>query len=177
MMRVILRKEIDLDEAMDSPTIYFSSKTQIVANDLGIDASLTTSFKIILPRIQKWIVQGSCFIKELIDADYFNISIHNPLVGSSCIELPEESRISVKCLINIQNKHNEFFPWRHIRHLNPMKRNLQLINESDKGVVASLNFESIELSTSKKGYHKNETNSNIGINIFGYNIGKKNVFT
>ena len=49
-----------------------------------------------------------------------------------------------------------------------IEKNLQLINKSDKELVASLDYEGIEFPVSEKSYLKMETINNISINVFGY---------
>ena len=121
-VKVTFRKEIENDETMYSPPIYFNYKTQIVFSDLGINDSLTTSDKIILSRIQKWVGESSSWIIESVDGEYIDISFHNPLIGSSYIKLPEELRNSRKDLISIQSENNECFFWCHMRHFNTLKK-------------------------------------------------------
>lgn len=52
MMKVTFCKEIEDHEIMYSLPIYFNSKIEVVVNDLRIDDSLTTSYKITLLRTQ-----------------------------------------------------------------------------------------------------------------------------
>ena len=55
--------------------------------------------------ILDWINEGSGWINESIEAQYVNISIsiyQFPLIGSTCIELPDELKNTVKGLINIK---------------------------------------------------------------------------
>ena len=70
---------------------------------------------------------------ESVDGIYVNIFFYNPLAGSSYIKLPEELRKSRKILINIKKKKmiNDFAGC-HIRLLNPMRKNRQLITKSTK---------------------------------------------
>ena len=42
------------------------------------------------------------------------------------------------------------FRWRHMKHLNPIKINLEWINKSGKEMVTSLNYEAIQFLVSKK---------------------------
>ena len=64
-----------------------------------------------------------------------NISAYSPLVGSTCIELPDELKNPMKGLINIKNNDNKCFLWCHIRHLNLVERNPQRITRKDREVV------------------------------------------
>ena len=48
------------------------------------------SFQEILYRIGNWINEGSSWIIESIEAQYVNISVYSPLIGSKYIELPDK---------------------------------------------------------------------------------------
>ena len=67
---------------------YFNSATKTVINSdkYGLDKS----FQEILYRIDNWINEGSGWIIESIDAQYMNISIYSPMIGSTPIELPDK---------------------------------------------------------------------------------------
>ena len=86
-----------------------------------------------LKKLLKSLIKN--FDGKLIAGEYDNISIYNPLAGSSCIQFSEEFRLSRKGLINIQNKDNECFHWCHIRHLNPMAKYAQQIKRSDQEML------------------------------------------
>ena len=53
---------------------------------------LDKSFQQVLYRTDKWIDEGSAWIIVYIDGEYINISIYNPLSGSTYIELPNEKK-------------------------------------------------------------------------------------
>ena len=78
--------------------------------------NLGNSFQQILYRIDNWINEGSGWIIESIEAQYVNISIYSPLIGSTYIELPDKLKNPIKGLINIKNNANKCFLWFHIRH-------------------------------------------------------------
>ena len=58
----------------------------INSNEFGLDQS----FQEILYRIDNWINQGSGWIVESIEGFYLIVSSYSPLLGSTCIELPDE---------------------------------------------------------------------------------------
>ena len=74
----------------------------------------------------------------------------------------------MKGLINIKNDDNKCFFWYHIRHLNPLNKNLQRITKVDKKIVSDLDYKSIDFSVSKKEYKKTKKKNNICINVFCY---------
>ena len=108
--------------------VYFNSATKTVINSDKYD--LDKSFQEILYRIDHWINEGSGWIIESIEAQYLNISIYSPLIGSTYIELPEKLKNSMKGVINIKNNYNKCFRWCLIRH--PLKIRPERITKVDK---------------------------------------------
>ena len=117
-------------------------------------------------RIANWINKGSGWIIESVDAEYVNISIYSPLLGSTYIELPRRSKNSMKSLINIKNSSSKCFLWCYVRHLNPLKIHPERIAIADKNMVNDLDYKSIEFPVSKKDFNKIEKKNNICINVF-----------
>ena len=97
-----------------------------------------------------------------------NISVYRPLSGSTCIELPDGLKNSMKDLINIKSNHNKCFPWCHIRHLNLVKRHPERIAKEDKSMINDFNYEGIKFPVSKKDYCRIERHYYICINLFCY---------
>ena len=95
-----------------------------------------------------------------------NISAYNPLMGSTCIELPSGLKNPMKDLINIKNNDNKYFLWCHIRHLNLVKTHPERITKEDKNMINDLDYERIKFPVSKKDYCKIERQNNICINVF-----------
>ena len=92
--------------------------------------------------------------------------------GSSYIELPIELPNPAKGLINIKNKDDECCRWCHIRHLNQQKTNPQRIKRVDKQFIEGLAYTNIEFPVSQRQYNKLEKQSDIRINVFGYEKGQ-----
>ena len=91
------------------------------------------------------------------------------MIGSTYIELPDESKNSRKGLINIQNDDdNKRFSWCHIRHLNLIDETPQRIAKKDKELVSKLNYERINFPVSNKDYCRLEIQNKICINVFSY---------
>ena len=123
--------------------VYFNSATKTVINSDKYD--LEKSFQEILYRIDNWINEGSGCIIESIGAQYVNISVYSPLIGSTYIELPDKLKNPMKGLINVKNNGNKCFLWCHIRHLNPLKIHPERITKVDKKlfmilIMRGLNF-------------------------------------
>ena len=87
--------------------VYFNSATKTVINSDKYD--LDKSFQEILYRIDNWINEGSGWITKSIEAQYVNISIYIPLIGSTYIELPDGLKNPMKGLINIKSNYNKCF--------------------------------------------------------------------
>ena len=135
------------------PLVHFNSTTKTVINS---EFNLDKSFQEVLYRIENWINEGSGWKIGSINGEYVNISMYNPLVGSTFVELPDKLKNSQKGLINIKNNDNKCFLWCHIRHLNLMSKISQRITKEDKKLVSSLNYEGIEFLVSRKDYCKIE---------------------
>ena len=94
-------------ETIKYAPVYFNSATKTVINSEKYD--LDKSFQEILYRIDNWINEGSGWIIESIEAQYVNISIYSPLIGSTYTELPDKLKNPMKVLINIKNNDNKSF--------------------------------------------------------------------
>ena len=129
---------------------------------------LNQSFEDILYRVHTWINEGSDWIIEKMKGQYLNILSYSPLIGSTYIELPDESKHSKKGLIKIKNDDNKCLLWCHVRHLNCVDKNPQIITKKDKEFVSRLNYEGINFTVSKKEYGKIEVLNEICINILCY---------
>ena len=116
--------------------------------------------------LDKWINEGSGWIIESIEAQYVNISVHSPLIGSIYIELPDKLKNLMKGLINIKKSDNKCFLWCHIRHLDSVKTHPERITKEDKNMINGLNYEGIKYPVSKKDYFRTERQNNICINVF-----------
>ena len=119
---VLLRKHKENGDIEYAP-VYLNSATKTVINFDKYD--LDKSFQEILYRIDNWIDEGSGWIIESVGTQYMNISIYSPLIRSTYIELPDKLKNPTKGLIDIKNNGNEIFFWFHIRHLNPLKKNIR----------------------------------------------------
>ena len=105
-VRVLLCKHKE-NGGIEYAPVYFNSTTKTVINFDEYD--LDTSFQEILYRIDNWINEGSDWIIESIEAQYVNISIYSPLVGSTYIELHDKLKNPMKDLITIKNNDNKCF--------------------------------------------------------------------
>ena len=151
---------------------FFNGKAKTITKANNIEHELSMYRQEILNVIDKWVSEGSGWVIDRIDNHYINVTTYKPLNGSSYIELPMKLRNPKKGLINIKNKENECFRWRHIRHLNPQKKVPQRIKKDDKRFIEGLNYKGIEFPVSQKQYNKIEKQNSIRINVFGYEQGQ-----
>lgn len=135
---------------------------------IKIDVILDHSFQVNFNKLDNWISTGLGWVIKSIDSDYVDFSVYNPLSRSSYIWLPKKLRNVKKGLINFRNK---YFPWCHVRHLNPVDKNPQRTTKLDRKIAYGLDYEGIKFPVSKKDYGKIEVKNNICINIFGYENG------
>ena len=140
---VLLCKRKEIRDIEYAP-VYFSTATKTAINFRKYD--LDKSFQEILYRTENWINEGSGWLSESIEAQYVNISIYSPFIGSTYIELPDK----LNGLINIENNNNQCFLWRHIRHLNPLNMHPERITKEVKKIINDHNYEGIKFTVSKR---------------------------
>ena len=128
-MKVLLSKH-KLNEDIKYAPVYFNYATKTVINSDKYD--LDKSFQEILYGIDNWINEGSGWIIGSIEAQYVNISIYSPLIGTTYIQLPDKLKNPMKGLINSKNNDNKCFLWCHIKHLNLVKTHPQKIAKVHK---------------------------------------------
>ena len=92
---------------------------------------LKNSFQEILYMIDVWINKGSGWNVESIESQYINISTYRPLSGSSYMDLLVDLKSPKNRSINIKNKDENCFLWCHARHINPSKKHLERIKQTD----------------------------------------------
>ena len=153
-------------------TSYFNGKTKTVTNLDDIEYGINESDHHIMYFVNQWVSEGSGWTIDHLDGDFLNITLYDPLSGSSYIKLPAKLGNSRKGLINLKNEDNECFRWCHIRHLNPQMKDPQRIKKDDKKKVNELNYDGVEFPVSQRHYNKVETQNDIRINVFGYENGQ-----
>ena len=95
----------------------------------------------ILYMIDDWINNGSGWNVESIESQNINISTSRLLTGSSYIDLSAELRSPRKGLINIKNKDQKCFLWRHVRHIDPSKEYPERIKKTNKNLLKNMTLE------------------------------------
>ena len=138
--KIILKKRINDNEHKYS-TVYINSLVKTVINRRY---HLNDSFEEILNLLDIWINEGSGWVIDKIEGLYINVANYEPLLGGSYISLPKALNNSMKGLINLKNKDDKCFMWRHVRRINPQNRNAERINKQDKEIAANLNYSDIE---------------------------------
>ena len=110
-MKVLLSKQKENGDRKFS-TVYFNSIAKtVIATKYSLHKSFQGNFYI----LDNWINKGI----EYIDGENIDISIYDPLSGSTYILLPVELKNSMKSLFNIKSNYNKCFLLCHIRHLKP----------------------------------------------------------
>ena len=153
-------------------TAFFNGKAKTITKVDDTEPELNMSRQEILNVIDKLVSEGSGWVIDRIDSHYLNVTLYKPLNGSSYMELPTELRNPKKGLIDMKNKDEECFRWRHIRHLNPQTEHPERIKKEDKKMINELNYDGINFPLSQKHYNKVEKQSSIRINVFGYENGQ-----
>ena len=92
-------------------------------------------------------------------------------MGCTYIELPEKLKNPMKGLINVRNNDNKCFLWCHMRHLNLVEIHPERKTKEDKNMINDLDYKEIKFPVPKKDYCNIERQSNICINVFGYENG------
>ena len=149
-------------------TAFFNGKAKTITKVDDIEPELNMSRQEILNVIDKWVSEGSGWVIDRIDSHYLNVTLYEPLNGSSYIELPTELRNPKKGLINIKNQDNECFRWCHIRMVNPTNKHPERVKKEDKEMIEKLDYSGIEFPMLKKDYNKIEKKNGIRVNVFGY---------
>ena len=78
----VLLKKYKHNGEIEFRPVYFNSVTKTVTNHIF---KLEKCFEEILYMIDVWINNVSCWIIELIESQYINISTYRPLSGSSYV--------------------------------------------------------------------------------------------
>ena len=79
----MLRKDKQNEDIEFAP-VFFNFSTKTVIN---FRFDLDKSFQEVLFRIDNYVNKGSCWIVEIVDAEYVNISVYSPLPRSTYIKL------------------------------------------------------------------------------------------
>ena len=156
----ILSKKYKPNGEIEFRPVYFNSTT-------NHRFRLENSFQEILYQTDDWINEGSGWIVESIESQYINILTYRPSSGRSYVELPVTLRSPRKGLINIKNKDQKCFLWRHVRHINHVKAHPERITQEDKKLANNLDYDGIKFPV-QKDFCKIEVKNNIYINVFGY---------
>ena len=74
---------------------------------INLKFDLDKCFQEILYKIDNSIYERSGWVIEPINSQYVNITVYNPLSGSTYIKLPRKLRNTMKGLINTKNNDNK----------------------------------------------------------------------
>ena len=108
--------------------MHFNSEVNAITNERYY---LNDPIEKVKYLLDAWINEGSGSVIDKVEGIYINVTIYEPLSGSSYIPLPNVLNNSIKGLIHIKNKDDKCFLWCHIRFINPQDRNTERINKED----------------------------------------------
>ena len=130
--------------------------------------NLNRAYEELKHRLDNWTCLGSAWVIDKVEDINIDIANYDPLAGSSYIPLPPELNNSLKGLINLKYKDNEWFKWCHIRFINPTNSHPERINKQDKNIVETLDYRGINFPMKARDYKIIEERFNINVNVFGY---------
>ena len=130
--------------------------------------NLNRAYEELKHRLDNWTCLGSAWVIDKVEDINIDIANYDPLAGSSYIPLPPELNNSLKGLINLKYKDNEWFKWCHIRFINPTNSHPERINKQDKNIVETLDYRGINFPMKARDYKIIEEIFNINVNVFGY---------
>ena len=91
-LEVTFKKDTINPKTRECESIYktalVNGKAKTITKASKIEPKLSMSQSEILDVIDKWVSEGSRWIIDRIDSHHINIVVHQPLNGSSYIELP-----------------------------------------------------------------------------------------
>ena len=152
----------------DIKTVYFDSglfwyfEPITVTNQIF---NLNKAYETLKHRLDIWSERGSGWIVDKIENIKINIANYEPLAGSNYIPLPPELNNSMKGLINLKNKDDE---WCHIIFINPTNSHPERIKKQDKKIASTLDYKGIKFPLKARDYEIVEERFNINVNVFGY---------
>ena len=122
----------------------------------------------IMESLSSFQKEGSNWVIESIANVALHIVKHNPLSGSSYIELhPDIMR--KKAVINMKNEDDECFKWCIVRALNPVKKHANVVSDLLRKQALELKWEGIVWPMKLKDIQKFEKMNNISVNVLGLN--------
>ena len=152
--------------SIETTKAYFNSETLENLRFDDPEKLLEICIESIFAKFESYTKDGSeWYLKEILQLE-IHTTEHNPLKGSSYIDLPKWIK-DKKAIINIKNKDDKCFLWCILRYLHPKERDSEWIGDLKK-YENSLNTKGITFPVSKKDINKFENlNPDLpGINIF-----------
>ena len=149
-LKVLLKNDKSNVEIEFRP-VYFNTSIKTVTRQKFY---LSESLQEVLYLVDNLINEGSGLVIEDINRFFVNVSLYQPLYGSSYVNLPVEQLHSRKRLISIKKKDFKCFLWCHVRAINPVKRNPKKITKHDKKIVNKLHYSGIDFPLQENDYKK-----------------------
>lgn len=182
--KVVQVNDVNLPNASNSTvkedvikqTLYFSSSNVRISfhDNLNVHYQKNVVSEI-LKSVENAAIQGSGFTLSQILHLNVQISLYEPLNGSSFIETPKILE-SKKAIVNVQNLNDEMcFKWAILSALHPHENNPQRLSHY-KQFENELNFRNINFPVNLKDIDKFEQQNNtISINVYYYDDAAERV--
>lgn len=163
-------------ETTEQQTIYIHTKISKVNRQTDLSIYYNTNIvTFISEKVEEFQMRGSGFTLSKICELLVNVNQHQPITGSSFIELPEYLK-KKHAIVNVVNDDEQCFKYALLSALYPIKSNPHRVTNYKK-YSKNLNFNGIQFPVDIKQIMKFEKqNTSISINVYGFN-GKENKIT
>ena len=148
-------------------TAFLHSKMETVFKETNLDELYNKVVDKIMESLAKFQREGSGWVVDSIEELVLHTVKHNPLSGSSYIELPKILE-DKKAVINMKNEDNQCFKWCVTRALNPVKKNAERISKVLRMQADELNWEGLKFPMELKEISRFETLNEVNVNVFGF---------
>ena len=148
-------------------TAFLHSKMETVFKGTDLDELYNTVVDKIMESLAKFQREGSGWVVDSIEELVLHTVKHNPLNGSSYIELPKKLA-NKKAIINMKNEDNQCFKWCVARALNPVEKHAERISKVLRQQADELNWEGLKFPMELKEINRSETLNEVNVNVFGF---------
>lgn len=133
-----------------------------------IENSIKEAYSKILESIDKFVQNGSDLKISKVNYMRLHVAKYEPYKGGSYLPTPKEIA-NKKAIINVKNKDEKCFIWAILSAMYTPNTHPEIVSKYFK-YESELNMEGIEYPVSISDISKFETNNNIGINLYSYDI-------
>ncbi|CAB4016604.1 Hypothetical predicted protein [Paramuricea clavata] len=112
--------------------VFFKTYSVAVTSIDEVEDVVDRNAEVIQVKLEGYQERGSNWRVLGLEKHEINITKCKPLKGSSFIDTPPSIKYSRNSLLNTHNEDDKCLLWRHVRHLNPYKRNAQWVRVADE---------------------------------------------